>query len=139
MGVLRRLLEALAEITVRLDEEVEKGYDLSNWGDQMKFLHALQLQAQMAIDMVLRLSSLLGHPPSTPLDAARHLVRLGLMSEEEYRFFRGLVGFRNIVVHEYLSVDMRLVDEVLRERRYRRVLLLAEKLYNEATRRSLDP
>ncbi len=41
---------------------------------------------------------------------------------------RSLVGFRSIVVHEYLAVDLRLVDEVLRERRYRRVLLLAEKL-----------
>ncbi len=42
MGVLRRLLEAIAEITLRLGEEVEKGYGLGNWGDQMKFLHALQ-------------------------------------------------------------------------------------------------
>jgi len=66
LGVLRRLLETIIDVTQRLDEEVEKGFDLSRRGDQMKFLHALQIQAQALIDLVLRGSSVLGHPPSTP-------------------------------------------------------------------------
>ncbi len=35
MGVLGKLLDAIAELTRRIDEEVEKGYDLSRWGDAM--------------------------------------------------------------------------------------------------------
>ena len=91
------------------------------------------------IDMILRLSSLLGHPPSTPLDAARFLREKGLLSDDELVFFRRLLGFRNIVFHEYLSVDLKLVDKILSERRYRRVMLLAEKLYRRAAEDSLDP
>ena len=41
MGAIRRLLEVIIDITRRLDEEVEAGFDLSKWGDQMKFLHAV--------------------------------------------------------------------------------------------------
>ncbi len=139
MGVLRRLLEVIVDITSRLDREVEKGYNLEEWGEQMKFLHALQVQAQALIDMVLRCSSLLGHPPATPIDAANHLAREGIMSREDLEFFRRVLGFRNVVVHEYTSIDMRLVDEILRERRYRRVMMLAEKIYREMWRRGRDP
>ncbi len=65
------MLEVLIDTTNRIDREVDRGYDLSDWGNQMKFLHALQIQSQVLIDLVLRSSSLLGHPPSTPIDAAK--------------------------------------------------------------------
>ncbi len=100
MGVLRRLLEIIVDTTYRIDREIERGYDLAAWGDQMKFLHALQIQSQALIDLVLRSSSLLGHPPSTPIDAARYLVERSIMTREELEFFRKVLGFRNIVVHE---------------------------------------
>ncbi len=139
MGVLKRLLEVIVDVTRRLDEEVEKGYDLRKWGEQMKYLHALQIQAQALIDIVLRLSSLLGHPPSTPLDAGRFLHEAGILASDELAFFRKVVGFRNIVVHEYLDIDMGLVEEILRERKYRKVLELAYKLYRVGVERNLDP
>ena len=99
MGVLRRLLEIAIDTTSRIDEEVEKGYDLNTWSDRMKFLHALQIQAQILIDMVLRSSALLGHPPSTPVDAARYLVERGVMMREDLEFFRKVLGLCNIIVH----------------------------------------
>lgn len=139
MGVLGKLLDAIAELTRRIDEEVERGYDLSRWGDAMKFLHALQVQAQALIDMVQRAAAALGHAPSTYTDAAASLLKVGVIDEEDFRFFRAVVGFRNIVVHEYLAVDMRIVDRILREREYRSVLLLAEKVYLKLRERGVDP
>ena len=139
MAALRRLYEYIVELTRRLDEDVGGGYGLSRWGDQMKLLHALQLHSQALIDMVLRLSSLLGHPPATPLDAARYLREKGLLDEDDFTFFRGLLGFRNMVVHGYVDVDLELVDAILGGTLYRRVLLLAEKLYGRAEKAGLDP
>ncbi len=139
MGVLRRLLEIIIDTTHRIDREVEKGYDLTAWGDQMKFLHALQIQSQALIDLVLRSSSLLGHPPSTPLDAARYLVERSIMTREELEFFRKVLGFRNIVVHEYTSIDLNTVDKILRGREYRRILLLAEKVFERVSKEIRDP
>ncbi|RLG86093.1 MAG: DUF86 domain-containing protein [Thermoprotei archaeon] len=105
----------------------------------MKFLHALQIQSQALIDLVLRSSSLLGHPPSTPIDAAKYLAEKNVMTRRDLEFFRKVLGFRNIVVHEYTSVDISLVDRILRSREYRRVMTLAEKIFREVSRRTGDP
>ncbi len=139
MGVLRRLLEMAIDITRRIDEEVEKGYDLNSWGDQMKFLHALQIQSQILIDTILRSCATLGHAPSTPVDAARYLVEKGIISKNEFEFFRKVLSFRNIVVHQYASVDMNIVDKILRNREYRKVLQLVEKVFNAVSRIVEDP
>ncbi len=133
------MLEVVLDITRRIDEEVDRGYDLSSWGDQMKFLHALQIQAQALIDLVLRSSSLLGHPPTTPLDAARHLVEAGVMTKDELEFFRRVLGFRNIVVHQYTSIDIEIVDSILKRREYRKVLELAEAVFKRMVKRGFDP
>lgn len=139
MGVLRRLLEVIVDLTSNLDREVERGYDLRVWGERMKYLHALQVQAQALVDITLRASSLLGHPPATPVDAATSLVVNGVLSEEDFKLFKRILGFKNIVVHEYVSVDLKLVDSILRGRRYRDVLLLAEKIFKYVSARGLDP
>ena len=61
MGVIKRLLEALIDITYRIDREVEKGFNLNEQGEQMKYLHALQIQSQILIDLVLRVLSKFGN------------------------------------------------------------------------------
>ncbi len=139
MGIIKSLFQELVSITNAIDREVSKGYDLSSWGDQMKFLHALQIQAQILIDMVLRTASLLGYTPRTPLDASKHLVSVGAIDIHDQRFFRSVVGFRNIVVHEYISVDMDIVEEILRERLYRKLLVIGEKIYEYTRRNNIDP
>lgn len=79
--------------------------------------------------MALRASAALGHPPATPLDAARYLAEKGVFTQEEAAFFKKVVGFRNVIVHQYLAVDVDLVKRVLESREYRKVLSLAEKIY----------
>jgi uncharacterized protein YutE (UPF0331/DUF86 family) len=45
-----------------LGQEVSKGFDLNDMGQLMKFLHALQLQAQALIYMAQRAAALMGEP-----------------------------------------------------------------------------
>ncbi len=138
MGVLESLLRSLAELTYKLDEAPEV-LDLSDWWDLMSLIHVLQVQAQMLIDIVLRASTLLGHPPRTPVDAIEHLRKLGVVDPNEASFFRAVLGFRNVVVHEYLEVDTGIVKKIMESKDYRKVLLLAEKIVRELRRRGLDP
>jgi len=91
------------------------------------------------IDLFQRASSLLGYVLSTYVNAGEILLREGIIDEKDFSFYRSVVGFRNIVVHEYLSVDIRIVEDILRSRSYRRVLLLAEKIYSRLRKRGLDP
>ena len=139
MGVLKSMLEHLAEITKKIDEAVSKGYNLSDWGDQMKFLHALQIQAQTLLDIVQRSCSLLGYAPRTYIESGRILLHEGIISEEEFNFYKAVVGFRNIVVHEYTRVNLRVVNEILSKREFRRILTLAEKIVLKLLERGLDP
>ncbi len=53
MARIKALAEYLLKLT-ELGQEVSKGFDLNDMGQLMKFLHALQLQAQALIDMVQR-------------------------------------------------------------------------------------
>lgn len=139
MGVVSRIVGAIAEYTRSIDCEVEKGFDLREWGDLMKYLHGLQVQARLLIDLFQRASSLLGYVPSTYVSAGEVLLKEGVIGEEDFDFYCSVVGFRNIVVHECLSVDVRIVEDILRSRSYRRVLLLAEKIYSRLRERGLDP
>ncbi len=139
MGVIENIFNELISLTRAIDREVNRGYDLSRWSDQMKFLHALQIQSQMLIGLFLRIACLLGYSPRTPLEASKYLFDEEVISEADYKFFRSVVGFRNIVVHEYTSVDMDIVENILGNREYRKVLVLAEKIYRYAREKKLDP
>ena len=132
MAVLDRLLKELEEITSRLDEFVEKGYNLDDWRDQMAALHALQVQAQIVLDMVQRLLSNMGITAEGYKDAVRKLKERGLVNEEEEKFLSAVVGFRNVVVHEYSEVDLETVEEILKKREYRRLLALVMELRKRA-------
>ena len=132
MAVLDRLLKELEEITSRLDEFVEKGYNLDDWRDQMAALHALQVQAQIVLDIVQRLLSNMGVTAEGYKDAVRKLKERGLVNEEEERFLSAVAGFRNVVVHEYSEVDLGTVEEILKKREYRRLLALIMELRRRA-------
>ena len=132
MAVLDRLLKELEEITSRLDEFVEKGYNLDDWRDQMAALHALQVQAQIVLDIVQRLLSNMGITAEGYKDAVRKLREKGLINEEEERFLSAVAGFRNVVVHEYSEVDLGTVEEILKKREYRRLLALVMELRKRA-------
>jgi len=93
----------------------------------MMLLHALQIQAQALIDIVVRAASLLGYAPSTPSEALQSLLNEGVITVSEVEFLKKVIGFRNIVVHEYVDVDLSIVDDILRNRKYRELVYIAEK------------
>jgi len=78
----------------------------------MKFLHALQLQAQVLIDMVQRAAALMGEPTQSYAEAGAALARRGVFSPEDLRLYRAVVGFRNVLVHGYTSVDMLRISRI---------------------------
>ncbi len=134
---MARLYTLIAEMTLKLDELSEKG--LRGWVEELAALHALQVQARALLDMVKRMASELGYAPTTTGEAIGALLERGVISEDEASFLRRVAGFRNIVVHEYASVDMGLVRRIIARREYRRVALLAARLLEEARRLGLDP
>jgi len=137
VGVLSRLESIVAEMTSKLDALSERG--VRSWVEELAVLHALQLQAQALLGMLLRMAAGLGYAPESPGEAARILREEGIIGGDEYLFIRRVIGFRNVVVHAYTEVNMELVRGILEEREYRRLAVLAARLLGEASKRGLDP
>ena len=137
MGSLARLMNTVAEMAARLDELRERG--LRDWVEELAALHALQVQAQALLDMVMRAAAELGYAPTSPREAAEILTAEGLLSREDYVLVRRVAGLRDIVVHGYAVVDMELVRRIISGREYARLVVLASKILEEAGRRGLDP
>ena len=137
MGVVERLLSKVNEMASRLDYLAETG--LRSWVEELAALHALQVQAQALLDMAMRMAAALGYSPDSPREAARALRVEGIIGEEDYLFLARLSAFRNIVVHEYATIDMNIIRSILESREYRRVAALASRMAREALERRLDP
>ena len=76
----------------------------------------LQLCAQNALDIAGHISSTLGLDPDSYGSAIDCLVEAGVLPQSFGKRFRGVAGFRNVLVHGYLDVDLDLVARMLTER-----------------------
>ena len=130
---LENRVEAIEYTAMRIDREIEKGYDLSDWGERMKFLHALQVLVQSAIELVLELSGVLGYYAGSPLDAGRYLLREGIMTKGDFGFFRVLFDIRTMIVSGYPVLWIDSLDNILRKKMHREVVWLAYRVFKRAT------
>ncbi len=76
----------------------------------------LQLCAQNCLDVATHVAASAGHDVPDYATAIDTLGRMGVLTAEFTRGFRGIAGFRNIVVHGYLAVDPDLLHRLLNER-----------------------
>ncbi|HEX5043647.1 MAG TPA: DUF86 domain-containing protein [Candidatus Polarisedimenticolaceae bacterium] len=76
----------------------------------------LQLCAQNVLDVATHLAASAGHDVPDYASALDRLQELGVLSPEFVQRFRGIAGFRNVLVHGYLEVDLRVLHTVLEER-----------------------
>jgi uncharacterized protein YutE (UPF0331/DUF86 family) len=51
--------------------------------------------------------------PETAYEAAQILFEKGVLSKEDVEIFKQMVGFRNVVGHDYMNVDKEIVYHIL--------------------------
>jgi uncharacterized protein YutE (UPF0331/DUF86 family) len=73
----------------------------------------LQLCAQNALDIATHLTVSAGRDVPDYASAVDRLADLGVLPDAFARRFRGVAGFRNVLVHGYLGVDPERVHELL--------------------------
>ena len=76
----------------------------------------LQLCAQNALDIATHIAASRGRDVPDYASAIDELERLGVLSHEFVREFRSVAGFRNVLVHGYLDVDLDVLFTLLHER-----------------------
>jgi len=59
--------------------------------------------------------------PNRAYDALEILVSVGILSDEDERFYKKVIGFRNALVHDYMDFDRNLVKAILVSKDYLKV------------------
>ena len=75
----------------------------------------LQLCAQNALDVASHLASAVGLDPTTYGSSIDSLIEADALPPDFGERFRGIAGFRNVLVHGYLEVDLDLLARILAE------------------------
>ena len=105
-GRVARLLRSVSERADRLDRAAgtssEERHDL--WLDGVKYLFVTAIEACVDVAQHICSSERFG-PPDTNADAVRELGRRGIVSTELADSLGRAVGFRNVLVHQYTTVD----------------------------------
>ena len=76
----------------------------------------LQLSVQNALDIATHLAAASGLDSPDYATAIDRLAELSVLSPEFASRLRPMAGFRNVLVHGYLQVDLNVLEQVLREK-----------------------
>lgn len=75
----------------------------------------LQLCAQNVLDVATHIAAATGHDVPDYALAIDRLAEEGVLPAPFAKRFRGLAGFRNVLVHGYLTVDIEILHRILNE------------------------
>lgn len=112
LAQLRRHLDHLRELRPRVASADALEQDLSLHND---VLFSLLTVCRLVIDIAGELSARRGEPFEDDTQAVRNLSRDERFPAELVRRLERVPGFRNVLVHEYVALDMRRVVEALDE------------------------
>lgn len=116
--LIRRHLTALRETLQVLSAHSDISLEQLDADTESRWMveRGLQLCAQSALDVATHIAASRGRDVPDYASAIDELGRLGVLSREFASEFRSVAGFRNVLVHGYLDVDLNVLCSILRER-----------------------
>lgn len=117
-AVVRRHLLALDRALATLESlrETTEGELSRNRERLWAVEHGLQLCCQNAIDLATHLAAAAGRDVPDYASAIDRLAELAVLPADFAARFRTIAGFRNVLVHDYLEIDLSIVHELLTNR-----------------------
>ena len=114
-SVVRRHLAALHEALANLRRHSATTPQMLRADMDLRWTveHGLQLCAQNAIDIATHLATTAGLDASDYASAIDRLTGMNVLPAEFGARFRQIAGFRNVLVHDYIDVDLDVVCAVL--------------------------
>ena len=107
--------ESIEKCIKRINEEYDNNpKNLEDYRKMDSIILNLQRACEMATDVAMYIVSnrMLGIP-QTKKEAFEKLNKNGLISDEMCANMKGMVGFRNIAIHEYKQIDEDIVKDVI--------------------------
>ena len=114
--VIRRHLAALREALANLRRHASRSAQELRADADLRWTveRGLQLCIQNALDIATHLAAAAGLDAPDYATAIDRLAELSVLSAEFAARLRPIAGFRNVLVHGYLQVDLSVVEEVLK-------------------------
>jgi uncharacterized protein YutE (UPF0331/DUF86 family) len=114
-AVVRRHLLALDEALQILRSHQGRSVDELASDPEERWIveRGLQLCAQNALDVATHIAASTGRDVPDYVTAIDRLAEMGVLPREFAARFRGVAGFRNVVVHGYLDIDVALLHRLL--------------------------
>ncbi len=115
LAVIRRHLLALDEAVQVLRSHQGRSLEelISDPEERWIAEHGLQLCAQNALDVATHLAASTGRDVPDYAGAIDRLAEMGILPHDFATRFRGVAGFRNVLVHGYLDVDIARLHSLL--------------------------
>jgi uncharacterized protein YutE (UPF0331/DUF86 family) len=116
--VIRRHLAALREALANLRRHAGRSARELRADADLRWTveRGLQLCAQNALDIATHIAAASGLDSPDYATAIDRLAELTVLSPEFAARLRPIAGFRNVLVHGYLQVDLDVLERVLREK-----------------------
>lgn len=111
LAALREAMAGLRKHTGHTTQELAANTDL-RWMIE----RGLQLCAQNVLDIATHITSAAGLDSADYASAIDRLAELQVVSIDFAGRLRGIAGFRNVLVHGYLRVDLEIVQTILSAR-----------------------
>ncbi len=114
-AVLINKYESIEKCINRINEEYDNNPEnLEDYRKMDAIVLNLQRACEIATDVAMYVVSnrMLGIP-QTKKEAFEKLNKSGLISDEMCNNMKGMVGFRNIAIHEYKQLDEEIVRDVI--------------------------
>lgn len=111
-------IESVEKCLKRIKEKLRTpGYSIEDNDIQDIIVLNLQRACQQSIDLAMFLNAELGTGvPKSSSEAFEKLMEKGVISKESYENMKKMVGFRNVAVHQYQSIDYSIVEYVIKNR-----------------------
>jgi uncharacterized protein YutE (UPF0331/DUF86 family) len=116
--IIRRHVAALRESLQVLAARSDVSLEELNADTELLWVveRGLQLCAQNALEIATHIAASRGRDVPDYASAIDELGRLGVLDHEFVHEFRNVAGFRNVLVHGYLDVDLDVLHKLLHER-----------------------
>lgn len=115
--VIRRHLAAMREALSNLRRHAGRNASELRADADLRWTveRGLQLCVQNALDIATHLAAASGLDSPDYATAIDRLAEIGVLSQEFASSLRPMAGFRNVLVHGYLQVDLGVLERVLSE------------------------
>lgn len=114
-AVILNKYESIERCINRINEEYENdASNLNNYRKVDAIILNLQRGCELVIDIAMYIvsSRKLGIP-QTKKESFELLLKNNLISEETCKNMKGMIGFRNIAVHDYKEIDEEILKDII--------------------------